>query len=62
VVSAVIYPYERKDGKLWLLMAMSESILELDDAWSLEDSPQKELETPVPTITVKRKPKVTISK
>jgi hypothetical protein len=60
--TAVIYPYERKDGKLWLLMGMSEGILQLEGAWSLEDETHKEMEAPVPTITVKRKPKVTISK
>jgi hypothetical protein len=60
--TAVIYPYELKDGKLWLLMGMSEGILQLDNSMSLEDETQKEMEAPVPTITVKKKPKVTISK
>ena len=61
--TAVIYPYERKeDGELWLLMGMSEGILQLDSSWSLEDNPVKQEEPPVPTITVARKPKVNISK
>ena len=35
--TSVIYPYERKDGRLWLLMGLSEGILVLDDAWALEE-------------------------
>jgi hypothetical protein len=58
--TAVIYPYERKDGKLWLLMGMSEGILKLDTAWALEAEQEGEGLPPVPT--AKRKPKVTISK
>lgn len=60
--TAVIFPYEKKDGKLWLLMGMSEGILELDDTWSLNDQVQPEKEAPLPVANVKRKPKVTISK
>src|SRR4029077_5962036 len=58
--TAVVYPYERKDGKLWLLMGMSEGILKLDTAWGLEAEQEGEGLPPVPT--AKRKPKVTISK
>jgi len=58
--TAVVYPYERKDGKLWLLMGMSEGILKLDAAWALEAEEEGEGLPPVPT--AKRKPKVTISK
>jgi hypothetical protein len=60
--TAVIYPYERKDGRLWLFMGMSEGILQLDSGASLEETPSKKEEAPVPTITVARKPKVSISK
>jgi len=60
--TAVIYPYERTDGQLWLLMGMSEGILQLDSRSSLEDTPVKQEEGPVPTIIVARKPKVNISK
>ena len=58
--TAVIYPYERKDGKLWLLMGMSEGVLKLDTAWALESEEEGEGLPPVPT--AKKKPKVTISK
>jgi hypothetical protein len=61
--TAVVYPYERKkDGKLWLLMGMSEGILQLEGMWSLEEEGSKKALEPVPTITVRQKPKVTISK
>jgi hypothetical protein len=59
--TAVIYPYERKDGRLWLLMGMSEGILKLDDAWALEEERQEVSLPPVPVAT-RKKPKVTISK
>lgn len=58
--TAVVYPYERKDGKLWLLMGMSEGILKLDPAWALEGEEEAEGLPPVPT--AKKKPKVVISK
>lgn len=59
--TAVIYPYERKDGMMWLLMGMSEGILQLDEAWSLEAEEEKGAKlAPVPT--ARKKPKVTISK
>ena len=58
--TAVIYPYERKDGKLWLLMGMSEGILKLDTAWALESEEEGEGLPPVPQ--ARKKPKVTISK
>ncbi|HUI00391.1 MAG TPA: Ku protein [Nitrososphaerales archaeon] len=58
--TAVIYPYERKDGKLWLLMGMSEGILKLDTTWALEGEAEAEGLPPVPT--AKKKPKVVISK
>ena len=58
--TSVIYPYERKDGRLWLLMGLSEGILKLDDAWALEEREEAERFPPVPV--AKKKPKVTISK
>ncbi|TMI53372.1 hypothetical protein E6H18_11830 [Candidatus Bathyarchaeota archaeon] len=58
--TSVIHPYERKDGRLWLLMGLSEGILKLDDAWALEEQEQAERFPPVPV--AKKKPKVTISK
>ncbi|MFI5420415.1 MAG: hypothetical protein ACHQ1H_05565 [Nitrososphaerales archaeon] len=60
--TAVIFPYERRDGKLWLLMGMSEGVLQLDDAWSLETDREAEPAAPMPLAAVKRKPKVDISK
>jgi hypothetical protein len=61
--TSVIYPYERKDGRLWLLMGMSEGILKLDDEWALQEEQGREVEElpPVPVAT-RKKPKVTISK
>jgi hypothetical protein len=58
--TSVIYPYERKDGRLWLLMGMSEGILKLDDAWALQEEVEAERLPNVPV--AKKKPKVTISK
>jgi len=59
--TAVVYPYERKDGRLWLLMGLSEGVLKLDDTWSLQEDKQEESLPPVP-VAQKRKPKVSISK
>ena len=59
--TSVIYPYERKDGRLWLLMGLSEGILKLDDEWALEEEKEEEGLPPVPVAT-RKKPKVTISK
>lgn len=59
--TAVVYPYERKDGRLWLLMGMSEGVLKLDTTWALEDEQKEESLPPVP-VAEKRKPKVNISK
>jgi hypothetical protein len=59
--TAVVYPYERKDGRLWLLMGLSEGVLKLDTTWALEDDKKEEALPPVP-VAEKRKPKVTISK
>ena len=59
--TAVVYPYERKDGRLWLLMGLSEGVLKLDTTWALEDDKKEEELPPVP-VAEKRKPKVTISK
>jgi hypothetical protein len=59
--TSVIYPYERKDGRLWLLMGLSEGILKLDDAWALEEEKEEESLPPVPVAT-RKKPKTTISK
>jgi hypothetical protein len=61
--TAVIYPYERRqDGELWLLMGISEGILQLDYGMSLEEPTEKEVEPNVPLLTIARKPIVTISK
>src|SRR5208282_5106868 len=49
--TSVIYPYERKDGRLWLLMGMSEGILVLDDAWALADEKEGERLPTVPVAT-----------
>jgi len=58
--TSVIYPYERKDGRLWLLMGLSEGILKLDDTWALEEEKGA---VSLPSVPVaKKKPKVTISK
>ena len=59
--TSVIYPYERKDGRLWLLMGMSEGILKLDDEWALEEEKEQEELPPVP-VAAKKKPRVSISK
>lgn len=59
--TSVIYPYERKDGRLWLLMGLSEGILILDDAWALQEDRESEKLPAVP-VAQKKKPKVTIAK
>jgi hypothetical protein len=59
--TSVIHPYERKDGRLWLLMGLSEGILKLDDAWALEEEKEEAPLPPVP-VAAKRQPRVTISK
>jgi hypothetical protein len=59
--TSVIYPYERKDGRLWLLMGMSEGILVLEDAWALEEEGQGEKLPAVP-VAHKKKPKIMIAK
>ncbi|MGH2637709.1 MAG: hypothetical protein ACRDF4_00210 [Rhabdochlamydiaceae bacterium] len=58
--TSVIYPYERKDGRLWLLMGLSEGILKLDYAWALQAADEEEKLPAVPV--ARKKPKVTISK
>jgi hypothetical protein len=58
--TCVIYPYERKDGLMWLLMGMSEGVLKLDETWALQPTKDHEALPPVPT--AKKKPKVVISK
>jgi hypothetical protein len=58
--TCVIYPYERKDGRLWLLMGMSEGILKLDEAWALAEEKGAARLPAVPV--AKKKPKVAISK
>ena len=60
--TAVIYPYERKDGRLWLLMGLSEGILKLDDSWALEEDKEEQALPPVPIAVKRQKPKVNISK
>ena len=57
--TSVIYPYERKDGRLWLLMGLSEGILKLDDAWALQEEKGTER---LPAVPVAKKPKVVLSK
>ena len=58
--TSVIYPYERKDGRLWLLMGLSEGILKLDETWALEEEAGAESLPSVPV--ARKKPKVIISK
>jgi len=58
--TAVVYPYERKDGRLWLLMGLSEGILKLDDAWALVEEKGASRLPAVPV--ARKKPKVIISK
>ena len=58
--TSVIYPYERKDGRLWLLMGMSEGILQLDDAWALVEEKGSAKLPAVPV--ARKKPKVVLSK
>jgi len=41
---------------------MSEGIRQLNGSYAFEDESQKEMKGSVPMITVKKKPKVTISK
>jgi hypothetical protein len=57
--TSVIYPYERRDGRLWLLMGLSEGILKLDDAWALLE---EKASARLPAVPVARKPKVVLSK
>jgi len=59
--TSVIYPYERKDGRLWLLMGLSEGILVLDDAWALQEDRESEKLPAVP-VAQKKKPRVMIAK
>ena len=48
---------------MWLLMAMSEGVLQFDKAWALVQNEEPEEEAaPVPTVTARKKPKVSISK
>ncbi len=58
--TSVIYPYERKDGRLWLLMGLSEGILKLDDTWALVEEKGSARLPAVPV--ARKKPKVTLSK
>ncbi|HEV2227018.1 MAG TPA: Ku protein [Nitrososphaerales archaeon] len=58
--TSVVYPYERKDGRLWLLMGMSEGILKLDDAWALVEEKGSARLPAVPV--ARRKAKAVISK
>ncbi len=59
--TSVVYPYERKDGRLWLLMGLSEGILLLDDAWALQEDRESE-QLPAVPVARKKKPKVAIAK
>jgi hypothetical protein len=58
--TSVIYPYERKDGRLWLLMGLSEGILKLDDTWALLEEKGSSRLPAVPM--ARKKPKVVLSK
>ena len=58
--TSVVYPYERKDGRLWLLMGMSEGILKLDDAWALQEEKGSARLPAVPV--ARKKAKVVLSK
>jgi hypothetical protein len=58
--TSVIHPYERKDGRLWLLMGLSEGVLKLDDTWALQEAAAEERLPPVPV--ARKKPRVNISK
>ncbi len=61
--TAVIYPYERKDGKLWLLMGLSEGVLKLEDTWALEEIVEEARAKKIAPLPIARKkPKVSISK
>jgi hypothetical protein len=60
--TAVVYPYERKDGRMWLLMGLSEGVLKLDSTWALEEDLKEDESLPSVPVAEKRKPKVTISK
>jgi hypothetical protein len=57
--TAVLHPYERKDGKLWLLMSLSEGILLLDEAWAIQQYLTQQVVAPVPV--ARKKPRVKIS-
>jgi dipeptidyl aminopeptidase/acylaminoacyl peptidase len=59
--TCVVHPYERRDGRLWLLMGLSEGILQLDDSWALEEETDESALPPVP-VAAKKQPKVVISK
>ncbi len=59
--TAVIHPYERKDGKTWLLMSLSEGILLLDEAWAIQQYLVEPILALAPVPKAK-KPKVAISK
>ncbi len=58
--TCVVYPYERKDGRLWLLMGMSEGVLKLDDAWALVEEKGAEKLPAVPV--ARKKAKFVLSK
>jgi hypothetical protein len=58
--TSVIHPYERKDGRLWLLMGMSEGILQLDDAWALAEEKGAARLPAVPV--ARKKPRIVLSK
>jgi hypothetical protein len=60
--TSVVYPYERKDGRLWLLMGLSEGILVLDDAWTLEEEEGGAQKLAAVPVAHKKKPKVMIAK
>ncbi len=53
--TAVIFPYEKRDGKLWLLMGMSEDVLQLDDSGALENVKSASKEPPLPVATGTKK-------
>lgn len=59
--TAVIHPYERKDGKTWLLMSLSEGILLLDEAWAIQQYLTEQMPVLAPLPRAK-KPRVAISR
>lgn len=60
--TCVIYPYERQDGSLWLLMGMAEGRTQYDPTWALNATGVEEKAVPMVQAPPKSKPKVRLSK